>query len=120
MTNNKKTQKEFYGELRELALNYGTPEQVEFIDKKIEQVSKKKESTGMTQTQKDNEVTKCLIVDTLVRLGKAVTISELQDADETLAGFTNQKLSALLRQLKENKDIERVVDKKKAYFKIAE
>ena len=113
---NKKTQKELFEELRVLA--EGNQELIEFIDKKIEQVSRKR-ATGMTATQKENEMTKALILDKLTELGKAVTISELQETDETLAGLSNQKISALLKQLKDAQTIVKTMDKKKAYFSIS-
>ena len=112
---NKKTQKELFEELRVLA--EGNQELIEFIDKKIEQVSRKR-ATGLTATQKENEVTKALIVEKLTDLAKAVTISELQETNETLAGLSNQKMSALLKQLVDAHTITKTLDKKKAYFSI--
>ena len=113
---NKKTQKELFEELKVLAKD--NAELVEFINKKIEQLSKKR-VTGMTATQKENEITKDLIVEKLTQLGKAVTISELQETDEALKSLSNQKISALLKQLKDTNMIVKTMDKKKAYFSIA-
>ena len=113
---NKKTQKELFEELKVLA--QGNQELVEFLDKKIEQVSRKR-ATGLTATQKENEVTKELIVEKLTELTKKVTISELQETDETLAGLSNQKVSALLKQLVDANIVIKTIEKKKAYFEIA-
>ncbi len=72
---------------------------------------------GMTATQKANVEVKDTIAEVLGELDKAVTVTELI-ADERLAGFTNQKISALLRQMVEGGLVEKTIDKKKAYFKL--
>ena len=49
-------------------------------------------------------------------IGKFVTITELQEQNEEMANYSNQKLSALLKQLVDSNVVARQVDKKKAYF----
>jgi hypothetical protein len=39
---------------------------------------------------------------------------------ESLTGLSNQKLSALLRLLKDEGKVEKTIDKKKSYFFLAE
>ena len=120
---NKKTQVELYKELRALAQ---TQEQIDFIDKKIEQVEKKNATKGETATQKANAVTLDIIKDTLAKFDIPIRISELQDADERLAmtekgePISNQKISALLKKLVDNGEVVKTIEKKIAYFKIAE
>lgn len=115
---NKKTKKEFYGELRELVKD--NAELVAFIDHEVELLNKKRTSNGQTATQKANVEVKEKIVNALVEIGRNVTISELQAENEEMAQFSNQKLSALLKQLVDNGEVTKVVDKKKSYFGIAE
>ena len=74
----------------------------------------------MTATQKANEEIKAVILEELERIGKAVTITELQAQSEKLANYSNQKMSALLNQLFDTKQVAKVTDKKKSYFTIAE
>lgn len=123
MANIRKTQKDLFGEIREIVEKYGTTEQVEFIDKKVAQLDKKNESKGMTATQKANEGLKDIIVENLKALDKAVTINELQANDERLQAvngeaISNQKMSALLKQLVDTNIVVKTIDKKKAYFSI--
>lgn len=94
---------------------------VEFINHELELLDKKSAShtTAKTANQKANEEIKTKIVDALVQLGKS-TISELQAGSEEMAEYSNQKLSALLKQLVDNKQVVRIMDKKKAYFEVAE
>lgn len=94
---------------------------VEFINHELELLDRKSasHSTAKTVNQKANEEIKTKIVDALVQLGKS-TISELQAGSEEMAEYSNQKLSALLKQLVDSKQVVRTMDKKKAYFEVAE
>ena len=94
---------------------------VEFINHELELLDRKSAShtTAKTANQKANEEIKTKIVDALVKLGKS-TISELQAGSEEMAEYSNQKLSALLKQLVDSKQVVRTMDKKKAYFEVAE
>lgn len=49
-----------------------------------------------------------------------LTVSELMSANEEIGAMSNQKVSALLKKLKEDERVIRVEDKKKAYFSVAE
>lgn len=94
---------------------------VEFINHELELLNRKSasHSTAKTANQKANEEIKTKIVDALVQLGKS-TISELQAGSEEMAEYSNQKLSALLKQLVDSKQVIRTMEKKKAYFEVAE
>ena len=111
----KLTKKEKYG----MVLDYIKDNEmlVEFINNEIELLSKKSSRTAPTKTQVENEKIKEKIVATLVELDRYATITDIQNASVELADLSNQKISALLKQLYDNKIIEKMIDKKKAYFK---
>lgn len=111
----KLTKKEKYG----MVLDYIKDNEmlVEFINNEIELLNKKSSKNTLTKTQIENEKIKEKIVATLVELNKYATITDIQNANMELADLSNQKISALLKQLYDNKIIEKVIDKKKAYFK---
>lgn len=92
----------------------------EKLTKMLQQVEKKNNSGGKgkpTKAQLENESIKELI---LQELGtEPLQIKELM-THETLAEYSNQKLSALLRQMVESGIVTRVVDKKVTKFKLAE
>lgn len=111
----KLTKKDYFNELKGLVSD--RQDLVDFIDHEIELLSKKSSRTAPTKTQVENEKIKEKIVATLVELGKYATITDIQNANTELADLSNQKISALLKQLYDNKVIEKVIDKKKAYFK---
>ena len=111
----KLTKKDYFNELKVLVSD--RQDLVDFIDHEIELLSKKSSKTAPTKTQVENEKIKEKIVATLVELDKYATITDIQNANTELANLSNQKISALLKQLYDNKVIEKVIDKKKAYFK---
>ena len=115
---NKKTKRDFYGELRELVGE--NAELVAFIDHELELLDKKSSSKAPTKTQQENENIMVTIKNELAQIGRPVTITELQGESEELASYSNQKLSALLKKLVDTNQVVKVIDKKKSYFSIAE
>lgn len=111
----KLTKKDYFNELKVLVAD--RQDLVDFIDHEIELLSKKSSRTAPTKTQVENEAIKEKIVATLVELGRYATITEIQNANTELADLSNQKISALLKQLVDTNIVEKMLDKKKAYFK---
>lgn len=109
------TKKEKYG----MVLDYIKDNEmlVEFINNEIELLNKKSSKNTLTKTQVENEKLKEKILATLVELDKYATITEIQEANIELAELSNQKISALLKQLVDTNIVEKMIDKKKAYFK---
>ena len=121
MENKKMTKKETINLLIDVLMGNKEVEDmqifVDFLVHERELLEKKSSNSGQTKTQKENEVIKDKIVETLKGLGKYATITEIQEANAELGEYSNQKISALLKQLVESEVITRIVDKKKAYFK---
>ena len=91
-----------------------------FIDHEIELLAKKNTSEKKpTKTQIENEGNKQIVLDTLAAFTDGKTISEIQAANEILAEMSNQKVSALVRQMVQDGSLVRIEDKRKAYFKVA-
>lgn len=99
-------------------INVDDQEIVEFCLRQIESLDKKASSVKPTKTQKENEVHKSAILDTLARFDRPMTIAEIMAETESLAELTNQRVSALLTQLKNAGVVVRTEEKKKAYFSI--
>lgn len=116
----KATKKEMFGKLIELAQENERTDLIEFCEHEIDLLNKKASTSGQTKTQAENEKIKVVIAEELTRIARAVTISELLKESEELGQYSNQKLSALLKQMVESGTVTRVVDKKKTMFKIAE
>lgn len=117
MSNNKKTKREFFGEIREIVKE--NAELVAFIDHELKLLDKKT-STKSTKVNTEQVELMEKIVNTLNEIGRSVTISELQKENAEMAEYSNQKLSAMLKKLVDNKQVTKIVDKKKSYFMVAE
>ena len=116
MANAKKTQKDYFNEVIALATEAGNKELVEFAKGRIEALEKKAAAKKPTKAQTENEDIKNVILATLTNEG--VTVSDLQKKDEVLSELSNQRVSALLRQLIEAGKVVKTVDKKKSYFSL--
>ena len=68
-----------------------------------------------TATQKANEGYKTAILE-FMEVGKKYTITDLMKEVVELADLSNQRVSALVRQLKDSGLVERTEEKRKAYF----
>ena len=114
---NKKTKREFFGEIREIVKE--NTELVEFIDHELELLDKK---TSAKSTKVNTEQVELMekIVNALNEIGRSITISELQKENAEMAEYSNQKLSAMLKKLVDNKQVTKMIDKKKSYFMVAE
>ena len=121
MENKKMTKKETINLLIDVLMGNKEVEDmqifVDFLIHERELLEKKSSNSGQTKTQKENETIKGKIVETLKELNKYATITDIQTANEELSAYSNQKISALLKQLVDNKKNKKVIDKKKAYFK---
>ena len=85
-----------------------------FINHEVELLEKKSAKSGQTKTQKENVGIMETISEVLADMGKPVTITELMK-DERLSAYSNQKLSALVRQMP---NVVKTTEKKKSYFSL--
>ena len=123
MANSKMTKKDWFATIRAMVEGSGNEREDEilaFIDHEVELLEKKRSKSGQTMTQKENVEVVAKIENALRVVGKAVTITELQTASEEMSAYSNQKLSALLKQMVSKGTVVRTEDKKKAYFSLAE
>ena len=101
-----------YEAIIEKAKGVLTADELDFLAKRAELHAKKNSSRKPTKTQTENEGIKETILD-FMEAGKSYTISEIQKG---VGLETNQKTSALVRQLKDSKLVDRKEIKGKAYF----
>ena len=101
---------------------------VDFCNHEIELLSRKNSKSGATKTQKENEIVANMLIEELAKVGKPITITDLMNTSDTIKNYTlengnnltNQKISAIFKQLVESQKIVKVIDKKKSYFSIGE
>ena len=109
-----------YAQALEIAINAVADETAkEKLIALKDQMVKRGSSKTPTKTQKENEVIMDRIVDALADIGEPVTVTEL--IAHGIEGFelTNQKVSALLRKLKDDGKVVKSIEGKKAMFSIA-
>ena len=112
------TNKMTYVKALEIAMNSvsDNKEVYEKLEALKESISKKNSAERKpTATQKANESYKEAIL-SFMEVGKKYTISELMKEVVELADLSNQRVSALVRQLKEDGLVLREEEKRKAYF----
>lgn len=100
-------------------INADNAEIVEFCAHEISLLDKKVSSKTPTKAQKENEGIMDQILVNLAEFGAPVTVTELIQNGEGLDGFTNQKISALLRKMVEAGKVVKSIEKKKAFFSLA-
>ena len=91
-----------------------------FVEHELELLAKKNSSEKKpTAQQVANEGIKAAIVAGMTP-NRLYTVTEIQKGIPECAEMSNQRVSALLRQLKDDKVVVRTEDKRKAYFSLAE
>ena len=103
---------EMYGAIVEKAKDVLSAEEIKFLNERAEMHSKKNANRKPTKAQEENEEIKAKILE-VMESGKAYTVTEIQKA---VGLESNQKASALVRQLKERDLVIRKEEKGKAYF----
>lgn len=113
--NKKLTKRDHFTALLALAEAQNDQILVDFINHELELLAKKNSAERKpTVAQKENEGIKAIILAALTTT--PTSISDLQKKDAALAEISNQKISALLRQLIIDNKVVRTEDKKKALF----
>jgi predicted transcriptional regulator len=120
MAKTKMTKREKFEALANLAEVKANPMLSEFVAHELDLLAKKNASGAgkMTATQVANEGIKAEILDGLANEpNRMFTVSEMQKAIPCCAELSNQRISALVRQLVADGKVERIEDKRKAFFK---
>ena len=112
----KVTKAQMFAMIKEVEGVKENDEMVAFIDHELELLAKKSANKKPTKTQEENEGIKAEILNVLTDEG--VTVSDLQSKSDVLSGLSNQRVSALLRQLIADGKVAKNVDKKKSYFSL--
>lgn len=81
-----------------------------------QQVKRNSAEKKPTKVQQANEDLKSHVLEVLATMDKPVTVSELMAADEELSALSNQKVAAMVRALVDDNKVERIEEKRKAYF----
>lgn len=120
------TKKDMFNEIIKMMngeqMSVSTQAVIDFANHEIELLNKKSSSSSgkPTKTQVENEGYKEVILKALATADKPMTISEIMEYTDGLEGLKNQRVSAIVAQLKRAGKVIRTEEKKKAYFSLAE
>ena len=113
-TTKKMTKREMFEQIKS---HLTDPAEIAFVEHELELLAKKNASEKKpTAQQVANEGLKSTILDVLTENGGLMTITDIQKSCAELAELSNQRISAIVRQMV-GISVERVEDKRKAYFK---
>ena len=111
-TTRKPTKRDNFNTLLNLSEVKADPKLVEFITHEIELLDRKKP----TKTQQENEVIKSAVLSAM-EANRLYSISEMLKEFPACKDMSNQKLSSLVRQMVLDKQVERIEEKRKAFFR---
>ena len=120
MTNMKKmTKRDYFNALLALEAVKADSALVDFINHELELLAKKNASEKkLTPTQKENLTIQEAILN-YMEDDVLYTITDLLKSVPECAGMSNQRVSAIVRIMREEKKVERIEEKRKAYFRKA-
>ena len=116
---NKITKKEMFTMIMAVEGVASNQAMVDFINHEIELLDKKASNKKATKTQEANVGIKSTIL-AVLEGGKSMTVTEMQGASAELGELSNQKVSALVRQLVESGEVIKTIDKKVSRFSLVE
>ena len=122
MAEKKITKRESFAEIREILAELGKDRLVGVMEHELELLAKKNASGSSkpTAVQIANEGIKAEILECMAKEpNRLFTISEMQKVFPCCAELSNQRVSALVRQLIADGKVERLEEKRKAVFRIA-
>lgn len=116
---NKITKREVIGMMMNEEVVKANPTYVAYLENELALLDKKASNKKATKTQEENVGIKATILEVLATIGSG-TVTDIQNGNAELSALSNQKVSALVRQLVESGDVVKTVDKKKSIFSLAE
>ena len=116
MENKKMTKRHYFTALLAVEEVQSNTAMVEFIEHELELLAKKNSSERKpTAVQKENADLKVAILDGM-EANRVYTVTEMIKSIDAIGDLTNQKVSAILRQMATDGTVKRTEEKKKAYF----
>ena len=116
---NKITKREVIGMMMNEEVVKANSIYVAYLENELALLDKKAQNKKATKTQEQNVSIKATILEVLAIIGSG-TVTDIQNGNEELSALSNQKVSALVRQLVESGEVVKTVDKKKSIFSLAE
>ena len=105
----------------------GNATYVDYLTHELELLDRKNSKSVSNDKLEENAIISALLLEELAKIGKAVTITELQTTSDKIKNYVtkegnalpNQKITYLFKGLLAENKIKKSEDKKKAYYSIA-
>ena len=120
-SNRKPTKRDRFNALLNIDAVKNDADLVAFIEHEIELLAKKNAGDKKpTAKQMENDAVKQVILDEMTaNPDKLYTVTDLIKGVPELAEYSNQRVSALLRQMIDANAVVKTIDKRKSYFSLA-
>ena len=115
---NKITKREVIGMMMNEEVVKANPTYVAYLENELALLDRKASNKKATKTQEENVGIKATILEVLAIIGSG-TVTDIQNGNAELSALSNQKVSALVRQLIESGKVVKTVEKKKSIFSLA-
>ena len=90
-----------------------------YVNSELEKLDNKKPSKKATEKKELNDLIKDSIIAVLTENAEtSLSITDMQNVSAELSGYSNQKLSALVKQLVDDGKVVKTIEKRKSYFSI--
>ena len=121
-TAKKLTKRDHFNALLAIPSVASNPTLVEFIENELDLLARKnaKPSGKQSEKQEANDALKQAMLDYLANDGGQHTVTDFIKNVPECAGLSQQKITALVRQMVEDGKLEKVIEKRVSYFKLAE
>lgn len=114
----KKTQRDYFNDIIKVVRENGRDDLVEFCEGRIA-VLEKKSANRSKKVNEANESIKATILEVLDTMENGGTITEIQKANDVLGELSNQKVSTMARQLKDEGKVIKRTEGRKSIFSLA-
>lgn len=113
------TKKEMFTAIKAIPAVAANADMVDFLDKEIARLDKRT-STGNSKKKAETDSRVEAVFEALAGMENPATVTEIiSSADNEVANFSNQRVSALLRKLIEAGRVVKTIEGKKALFAVA-
>ena len=91
-----------------------------YLQNELALLDKKAQNKKATKTQAENVGLKAIILDVLQVATKPMTVTDIQNSNADLKALSNQKVSALIKQLVDDNTVTKATVGRKSVFSIAD
>lgn len=117
---NKITKREVIGMMMNEVSIKGNDVYMAYLQNELALLDKKAQNKKATKTQAENVGLKAIILDVLQGATEPMTVTDIQNSNADLKALSNQKVSALIKQLVDDNTVTKATVGRKSVFSVAD